>query len=193
MSKASDAANAVVWSVEQILNLYGVRYTREQSRVLQIEGAAGRFRPMYFGKWTDDDGNVHTSGKADLLARPRIVVGKELPRISVPLWIECKSGKGTLSHDQWAFRKWVTDNGDYFLTIHDDTRPLTEWLDSHQVRKEPRSIIHAEPMDITALNALPCRWCGNAKELPFHTGKIFACRDRMGKTWSPQLKRERTA
>ena len=72
MSRASDAANAVVHAVEQILDLYGVQHTREQSRVVMVPGAAGRTRPMFFGKWIDDNGEVHSSGRADILARPKI-------------------------------------------------------------------------------------------------------------------------
>ena len=44
---------------------------REQSRVVMVEGVAGRTRPMYFREVVDDFGNVHCSGRA-VLARPRI-------------------------------------------------------------------------------------------------------------------------
>ena len=212
MSRASDAANAVVHAVEQILDLYGVQHTREQSRVVMVPGAAGRTRPMFFGKWIDDNGEVHSSGRADILARPKIRVRhptamvmltglvKELHsdaelnienwKITIPLWIECKSGKGTLSPDQRAFRAWVTGNGDEYLLIHDDARPLISWLEEHGVRKEPKRIIHAEPMSTGALDDLPCKHCGSKKHE--HTGTIHACKSSvrasaMGKVWSPKL------
>ena len=195
MSRTSDASNAVVNACEQVLDLYGVQHTREQSRVVMVEGVAGRTRPMYFGKWIDNFGNVHCSGRADLLARPRISVPTSMPGcfepMSVPLWIECKSGKGTLSPDQRAFRAWVTENGDQYMVVHDDVRPLIAWLESHNVRKEPKRIIHAEPMTTGALDDLPCKHCGG-KKLTDHTGTIFACKSSvkasaLGKVWSPKL------
>jgi hypothetical protein len=227
MSKASDAANAVVNAVEQVLDLYGVAHTREQSRVIQVEGAAGRFRPMYFGKWIDDDGNVHTSGKADLLARPRVHIssisgaichskgcggygadslsnnlwttssarwrdctcGLVDARISIPFWIECKSGKGTLSHDQRAFRAWVLANGDEYMLVHDDVRPLIEWLEAHGVKKQPKRIIHSEnAIDSGQLEALPCRHCDLT--LDKHIGPAHGCPGRRTTVWSPKLRTE---
>jgi hypothetical protein len=209
MSKASDDANAVVYAAEQVLDLYGVQHTREQSRVMRVEGSAGgggdwkpnsyssnvgsgRWRPLYFGKWIDDNGTVHTSGRADLLARPRIPAylwGADEPDllVTVPLWIECKSGKGRLSPDQVAFKSWVESNGDFYLLIHNDINPLVDWLKVRNVSKQPKLIIHAEPLNTEALAALPCRHCKHPKEKPFHTGTIFACRDALGKVWSPKL------
>lgn len=202
MSKSSEAANAVMNAVEQVLNLYGVRSTREQSRTIMVEGVAGRWRPMSFGKWIDDNGETHTKGRADILARPRIahlfdihpldtkIFGTAIAKVSVPLWIECKSGKGTMSHDQRAFQKWVTDNGDYFLTIHDDVRPLIEWLEEHGVKKEPKTVIHAQPMNAMQVEELPCRHCRKPKAE--HKGTIFACisslKVAIGKVYSPDLK-----
>jgi hypothetical protein len=193
MSRASANANAVVYAAEQVCALYGVQCTREQSRVINVEGAAGRWRPMFFGKWTDDEGNVHNSGRADLLARPRVwfsftgEYAQRLERFTVPLWIECKSGKGRLTPDQIAFKKWVEDNGDHYVLIHDDVRPLIAWFDAHGVKKEPKRIIHAEPIDATALDGLPCRWCGDLKNQ--HRGKILACVSKLGKVWSPKLQK----
>lgn len=187
MSKASDNSNAVVYAAGQVLDLYGVRYTREQSRVIQVEGAAGRWRPMSFGLWIDDNGKTHRSGKADLLARPRVLIYTGY--ISVPLWIECKSGKGTMTTDQRAFKKWVEANGDNFLLIHDDVRPLVDWLEARNVKKEPKRVIHAgEPLSVAALHALPCRHkgCGLARDQ--HKGTILACPTVLGKVWSPRLK-----
>ena len=196
MSRASDAANAVVNACEQVLAMYGIQSTREQSRVIMVEGAAGRMRPMYFGKWTDDFGKAHASGRADLLARPRLHLGVSasddspivVPKVvTIPLWIECKSGKGTLSPDQRAFRAWVTSNGDEYLLIHDDIRPLIEWIESRGIKKEPKSIIHAEPMNVAAVNALPCRHCDKPKSE--HLNKILACPTKaaVGRVWSPRL------
>lgn len=210
MSKASDASNAVVYAAAKILDLYGVRHTREQSRVILVPGAAGRTRPMFFGKWIDDAGITHNSGRADILARPRIgmrAIGNdllqraEIPctvktmewfdlRVSIPLWIECKSGKGRLSPDQIAFKNWVEANGDGYLLLHDDVSPLTEWLEIHGVKKEPKKNIHAAPMSEQQVADLPCRHCKEEKR--HHTGTIFACVGRLGtligKVYSPDLK-----
>lgn len=201
MSKASDAANAVVNAVEQICNLYGVQSTREHSRVIMVPGAAGRTRPMFFGKWIDDNGTVHNSGRADVLARPRVIpfsltgcqnsntvnsLLAEAFRVTVPLWIECKSGDGRLSPDQRAFRAWVEGNGDYYLLIHDDARPLIEWFETHGVKKQPKRIIHAaEPMTTGDLYALPCRHC--QKPRAEHIGAAFGCAGKRGGVWSPYM------
>jgi hypothetical protein len=195
MSKASDAANAVLYAIEQVLNLYGVQYTREQSRVIMVEGAAGRFRPMYFGKWIDDDGNVHTSGKADILARPRIFAyysethnSEEF--MTVPLWIEAKSGKGRLSPEQIAFKNWVESNGDHYLLIHDDARPLIAWLEENGVKRQPKRVIHAaEPLDTSSLQSLPCRHC--AQKIEEHIGAAHGCPGKRGTVWSPALQTSR--
>lgn len=210
MSKASDAGNAVVNACEQICDLYGVQHTREQSRVIMVEGTAGRFRPMYFGKWVDDFGKVHASGRADLLARPRITLASialhkncalalhssmdsgimgwvSEVRVSVPLWIECKSGKGRLTPDQVAFKSWVESNGDHYVLIHDDARPLIAWFEAHGVKKEPKSVLkQAEPLDDSSLRELPCRHCKQPQS--GHIGKILACKTIIGKVWSPQLR-----
>lgn len=193
MSKASIAANSVIYAVEQVLDLYGVQHTREQSRVVNVpdDRRPGGFRPMYFGKWVDDFGEVHASGRADILARPRIAVytsplGTELFQ-SIPLWIECKSGAGRLTHEQRAFQSWVTSNGDVYLLIHDDVTPLIEWLDMRKVKKQPNKIIHAEPMGQIEVDNLACRHCGQPKAQ--HLNKIAACAtpEARGKVWSPKI------
>lgn len=204
MSKASSNANAVVYTVEQVCKLYGVQYTREQSRVINVEGTAGRWRPMFVGQWTDDFGKVHSSGKADLLARPRTVVristgptamtldGEVGKIVSVPLWIECKSGDGRMTPGQQAFRRWVEKNGDTYLLIHDDVQPLIDWFISHGVERqsgdeETRNVI--EPMDAIALVRLPCRHC--KKNRAEHIGVAFGCAGATGKVWSPDMKAAR--
>src|SRR5271154_3520710 len=99
------AENPTMYAVEQVCGLYGVQVTREQSRTFPVE-SGGRSRPMFFGQWTDEFGK-RRFGKADFLARPRIlrprdralllgtpvVLSSEL-YIPVPLWIECKSLEG---------------------------------------------------------------------------------------------------
>lgn len=196
MSRASDAANAVVSSVEQVLDLYGVQHTREQSRVIQVQDSRRQsgYRPMYFGKWIDDFGNVHASGRADLLARPRIFAyysetHNDEVYLSTPLWIECKAGKGRLSPDQEAFRDWVKSNDDSYILIHDDVRPLMEWLDAHGVKRAPKRIIAETPMSAVDLEKLDCRHCHFKKSE--HLGKIAACPSgkarEIGKVWSPCL------
>lgn len=142
MSKASDAANAVVNSTIQVCALYGVKVFRMQSRVIMVPGTAGRMRPMFFGKWTDDFGKEHNSGMADLLARPQVplawFVGHDLPNdprlITVSLWIECKAGKAKLSPEQEAFRHHVLANGEHHVTVQNDLRPLMQWFDIHGLK-----------------------------------------------------------
>lgn len=211
MSKASSNANAVVYTVEQVCGLYGVQYTREQSRVINVEGTAGRWRPMFVGQWTDDFGKVHSSGKADILARPRIALpymsdidqklafanGCLFPvswhrYVAVPLWIECKSGAGKMTPAQHAFKNWVETNGDTYLLIHDDIQPLIDWFTAHGVQRrsgeaEARNVL--EPMDATALVRLPCRHC--KKNRAEHIGVAFGCAGATGKVWSPDMKAAR--
>lgn len=55
--------------------------------------------------------------------------------ITLPLWIEAKSGRGGLTDDQVAFKSYVESNGETWLLIHDDLRPLIEWLEIHGVKK----------------------------------------------------------
>lgn len=144
MSKSSDNSNAVVYAAVKCCDLYGVRSLRMQSRVMWVPGAAGRLRPMFFGKWTDDNGKEHNGGMADLLARPRVPVtihhdnGTSLKypiKIAMPVWIECKSGKGRMTPDQIAFKNYVENNGETYILLHDDMRPLTEWFEKNGVKK----------------------------------------------------------
>ena len=209
MSRSSDAGNAVVYAAEQVCALYGVQVTREQSRMFNVQGVGGRWRPMFFGTWTDTNWrlthyagkrltNIWNSGKADLLARPRIrlpitgdliEVAAKYFRFSVPLWIECKAGKGSLEPAQNAFKIWVESNGDSYLLLHDDVRPLIEWFDSHGVEKrcddaELRTV--TEPIDASELEALPCKHC--KKNRSEHLGTIFGCPGKRRTVWSPDLK-----
>jgi hypothetical protein len=138
MKKRADS-NALMYSVGEVCALYSVRLFRIQSRTFTVVGAAGRTRPMFIGQWTDDNGTVHYKGMADLLARPKIEV--HMPHaldpaiVTVPLWIECKSGDDKLSADQEAFRHHVTNNGEFHITIKDDLRPLMQWFDEHGLKQ----------------------------------------------------------
>lgn len=220
--------NAVMYAVEQVCSLYGVQVTREQSRQFNVQGAAGRWRPMFFGTWTDFSGkltrrvgkritNVWNKGKADFLARPRIdipeirdgietalgkVAGITATKrcISVPLWIECKSDKGKQTPDQAAFQRWVESNGDAYLLLREDVRPLIAWFDEHGVVKQCDDVALASvvtPMDASELYLLPCKHCGFARDQ--HRGTIFSCpldlagcnTKLIGKVWSPDLRKGR--
>ncbi len=204
--------NAVMYAVEQVCALYGVQVTREQSRQFNVQGAAGRWRPMFFGIWTDTSGrlvrrvgkgkktNVWHKGKADFLARPRITYAKgvaDVKPISVPLWIECKSLKGKQTPDQLAFQSWVESNGDFYLLLVEDVRPLVAWFDAHGVEKKCDEVALASvvtPLDSTELYILPCKHCGLSRA--FHPGKMFSCPlERLacnpkliGKVWTPDLR-----
>jgi hypothetical protein len=191
--------NAVMYAVEQVCALYGVQVTREQSRQFNVQGAAGRWRPMFFGTWTDGFGKKHNKGKADFLARPRVRmnwIGEEF--ISVPLWIECKSLKGKQTPDQAAFQQWVERNGDGYLLLREDVRPLIFWFEAHGVTKQCDDAALASvvtPLDATALYLLPCKHCGFARAQ--HKGKILSCPLELaacnpkliGKVWSPDLRK----
>lgn len=188
-----------MYAVEQICGLYGVQYTREQSLQFNVPAAAGShrsFRPLFIGTWVDNFGKKHNKGKPDFLARPRILVapGSAL-RIAVPLWIECKSIDGKMRPDQEAFRAWVLRNGDSFLLIREDARPLIEWFDDHGVEnnatnEELATVV--SPMDASKLHGLPCKWCGLGREA--HMGSMFGCplhlvnnnTKLIGKVWSPK-------
>lgn len=168
MSKASDAANALVSSTMQVCSLYGVDHFRMQSRVIQVEGTAGRWRPFYIGTWTDRFGNVHHKGMADLLTRPRVKIllapamQPPVPYVvvTVPLWIECKSGTGRLTPDQREFRAHVEWNGEHYLEIRDDLRPLMEWFDKMGVTKCPqcggRKWLHEPKPGVTPIRCSAC-------------------------------------
>jgi hypothetical protein len=200
--------NAVMYAVEQVCSLYGVQVTREQSRALNVQGAAGRWRPMFIGSWTDGFGKIHRQGKSDFLARPRIRQPLKISNLSdrpelvysVPLWIECKSKTGRQTTDQSAFEQWVESNGDYYLLLREDVRPLICWFELHGVEKSARcndldlaNVV--APMDASQLYLLPCKWCGFAREA--HKKPIFACPLELaqcnpkliGKVWSPNLRK----
>jgi hypothetical protein len=207
--------NAVMYAVEQVCALYGVQVTREQSRQFNVQGAAGRWRPMFFGTWTDTSGrlvrrvgkgkqtNVWHKGKADFLARPRVRIycsgyAGDSRVISLPLWIECKSGDEKQTGDQLAFQKWVELNGDYYLLLRDDVRPLVAWFDEHGVDKQCDDAALASvvsPIDCTELYVLPCKYCGFTRAQ--HRGTIFSCplelaacnTKLIGKVWSPDLRK----
>lgn len=175
MSKVSDAANALVNATMQVCSLYGVDYFRMQSRVIQVEGTAGRWRPFYIGTWTDRFGNVHTKGMADLLTRPKITLAFQdnrqheegnlllpLPslRVTVPLWIECKSGTGRLTPDQKEFKAHVEWNGEHYLEVRDDMRPLMAWFEAHDIRPCPqcggRKWLHEPKPGVTPIRCSAC-------------------------------------
>jgi hypothetical protein len=192
--------NATAYAVIQILNLYHVQYTREQSRTLQVPTTNnyGRgWRPLSFGEWVDDFGRKHAGGKADFLARPRVSLSG-LVHISVPLWIETKAAGGKMGPHQQAFKRWVEKNGDTYLLIVEDARPLLTWLDDHGVERggAPEDVeLIVKPLDASALNGLPCKWCGMVRAQ--HQGKILSCPVHLvgcdpkliGKVWSPDLRK----
>jgi hypothetical protein len=196
LSRASDAANSVVYTAEQVCALYGVQVTREQSRMFNVQGTAGRWRPMFVGQWTDNFGKIHRAGKADLLARPQVNAimlsyGNTIAtNISVPLWIECKSGEGRMTPDQIAFKNWVESNGDAYLLLLDDVRPLIAWFDERGVEKhcsEADLKPITNPVDASILYMLPCKWCGLSRGE--HIGVALGCPGKTRKVWSPDLRR----
>lgn len=192
MSRASDAANSVVYAAEQVCALYGVQATREQSRMFNVQGVAGRWRPMFIGQWTDSFGKIHRAGKPDLLARPRIRFDNALAQlhVSVPLWIECKSGEGRLTPDQIAFKNWVEKNGDCYLLLHDDVRPLIVWFDQHHVEKHCETVDLnpvVDPVDASILHTLPCKRCRLSRS--GHIGAALGCPGKQGGVWTPDLRR----
>lgn len=197
-----------MYAVEQVCGLYGVQVTREQSRTFTVE-SGGRWRPMFFGQWTDEVGK-RRFGKADFLARPRILAGigqhRDGFRLSVPLWIECKSLEGDKNRrknlktmeNQAAFKRWVESNGDFYLHIVEDVRPLIAWFEAHGVVKNCDDVALATvvtPPDSTELYLLPCKHCGYPRAQ--HRGKIFSCPMELagcsskliGKVWSPDLRK----
>lgn len=186
-----------MYAVEQVCGLYGVQVTREQSRHFTVQGVAGRWRPMFFGQWTDAHGKIHRAGKADFLARPRVRVSSDV-FLAVPLWIECKSKDGRLTSDQVAFKFWVESNGDAYMMLREDVRPLVEWFELRGVTRHCDDADLAPvvaPLDATVLITLPCRWCGLDRK--DHKGVAFGCplhlrmndTKLIGKVWSPDLKK----
>lgn len=186
MSKSSDAANAMMYSIGQVCDLYRVEYLRMQSRTVIVPGAAGRSRPMFFGAWRDQFGNTHRRGMADMLVRPRVPVGSQF--VTMLLWVEAKSGAGKLNHDQLAFKSYVESNGEYWMELHDTTEPLERWFKEHSVSRDNRpAITKPASVPIGEVSELPCRHCKARKAE--HTGSILACRAILGKVYSPLIPR----
>lgn len=134
MSKSSQAANAVLKAVEDVCALYRIPVFRMQSRVFTVIGAKGKKRPMFVGRWKDVQGQMFTSGMADLLLAPRIPCSAHFYG-TVFLWVEAKAGKGELTTDQEAFKTFVESQGMYFLECHDSADQLLEWLKAHGVTR----------------------------------------------------------
>jgi hypothetical protein len=153
MSKASDAANGLMVAVSQVAGLYFVPAFRMQSRALPVVGKGGRSRPMFFGEWTDDLGEKHKSGMADWLLMPHIrasikatitppfagviappVLTSSVVGVTIPLWCECKTGRGKLTDDQFAFKLFVENAGAHHIALHDSADELIEWFVTHGVQ-----------------------------------------------------------
>ncbi len=108
----------------------------------------------------------------------------------MPLWIECKTGKGRLTPDQITFKNWVESNGDFYVLLHDDVRPLIAWFENMGVEKYSDSALAAVQSHVPAtdLYSLPCKKCGELRSV--HIGPAFGCKLRKGKpagVWSPDL------
>lgn len=136
-----------MYAVEQVCGLYRVEILRMQSRVLTVPGAAGRSRPMFFGTWKDMNGVEHFAGMADFLARPRIRFNWGVSALdpvgyntlyTVPLWIETKAGKGKISADQEAFRHYVQQNGEFYISVKENFDELIAWFQAHGLREGGR-------------------------------------------------------
>jgi hypothetical protein len=98
---------------------------------------------MFFGQWTDA-GEVHRKGMADLLLTPTVnfwpclisQYGLDFPlllrdmhlKVTVPLWVECKSGRGKLEPEQIAFRDHVQKSKNFYLQAHDCADVVIEWF-----------------------------------------------------------------
>jgi hypothetical protein len=135
MAKIS-ASNAVLQAIETACAIYGVRCYRMNSRAIQVIGAGGRERPMFFGQWRDQSGIQHKRGMADLLLTPRIRLQTSPPtRVCVPLWVECKSGTGELRADQILFRDDVIDSGAFYIEAHDSADAVIQWFNEQGVSK----------------------------------------------------------
>jgi hypothetical protein len=152
--------NAVMYAVEQVCGLYRVELLRMQSRVFTVPGAAGRSRPMFFGKWKDMKGEEHSSGMADFLARPRIHIGSLLAQmmranpaipangeislglaqqaVTLLVWIETKAGKEKMTAEQEAFRHYVQQNGEYYISVKENFDELIAWFRDHGLREGGR-------------------------------------------------------
>lgn len=139
-----NASNAVVTAISQAAAIYGVPCFRMQSRTFEVAGAGGRKRPMFIGQWTDGYGTIHRCGMPDLLLQPRVnfwrIVTQGNPglssdlKVTVPLWVECKSGSGVLGLNQRAFRDYVVESGAYYLEAHDSADIVVRWFENFGVR-----------------------------------------------------------
>ena len=136
---ASRAGNSVVSAVEQVCGMFGVPVFRMQSRTFMVPGANGSTRPMFMGEWTDHLGVKRRKGMADLLTMPSIETksfGTVGPvKITVPLWIECKSGSGRMTQDQKDFKEFVEKAGAYHICAHDSADEVIEWFKARGVRR----------------------------------------------------------
>ena len=123
-----NASNAVVGAVCDAAALFNVPAFRMNTRTVEVVGVGGRSRPMFFGQWTDDLGVLHRKGMADLLLTPRIAIWTDNLKVTVPLWVECKSGSGELEPDQILFRDFVLRGGAYYLEAHDCADVVIQWF-----------------------------------------------------------------
>lgn len=144
MSRQSQLGNSVVAAAMQVCALMHVPCWRMNSRVVNVATPNDRrgFRPMAMGSWIDSTGKEHTAGMADLLAQPNIrfilaEAGSKSPfiAVTVPLWIECKAGKGQLSSDQRDFREYVLEIGAHYLLLRDCADELFAWFKEHGVKR----------------------------------------------------------
>lgn len=142
-------ANAVVNAVIEACGLYRVPVLRMQSRVLTLPDPNRRsgWRAFKVGEWTDEFGEKHSSGMADLLAQPRPTLSMEVVdtagermqvnwnEVAVPLWIECKSGTGRMTDDQKNFKRFVEGAGAFHICAHDCADEVLAWFKSHGVKR----------------------------------------------------------
>lgn len=118
--------------------MWRVPVFRQQSRVFTVEGEDGKKRPFFVGQWTDNQGIKHTKGMADLLAMPRVEFyddGKYICDITVPLWIECKAGTGTLTKDQREFKDFIEESGAFYICAVDSSTAVLDWFRDEKVKK----------------------------------------------------------
>lgn len=144
-NRVTQAANAVVNAAIQACQIRGVPVVRLNSGALPAIGAGGKFRPVAPTVWWNDLGERKTAGLPDLLLRPTILMTAqlfgasigELPnlRVTVPLWVECKSGRGKLNADQEAFREHARQHHEFYLELHDSADELMAWFEKYQVTR----------------------------------------------------------
>lgn len=156
MARKISASNAVVQAIETAASLYGVRSYRMNSRTFTVPRGDGTDRPMFMGMWKDEVGTVHRKGMADLLLTPQVPLSKLQPptalvhipmnhnttrgllgeaKITVVLWVECKSGMGKLRVEQKAFRDDVLEAGAYYIEARDDADDVVAWFEKMGVRR----------------------------------------------------------